>query len=398
MKALDSLKISLAIIFVLLRVSAGKAEDERIFVDFKINNKPVRFSFDSGTGIPFLLYSTTSQRLGLKAGQPPANNQIEAGQTAIRWTELCDFELGSTNAKTSFAVVDIPAYLSSKWPEDGTMGWDAISNNIFSLDCDSHRINLLTNVPVDSAGWIKLCVLTNNDDLALELSESKNEKLALALDTGSSYGVKLNPKRWHDWKSQNTDQPITLEAYYTPNPGMVVSEESWADQISLGPLTLTDTPVMEANSSDLALHTSPQTRFEATLGFAALKRLDVIIDGKHGIAYLRPKSTPPLPYEHNRTGAVFVPRENQNTDLVAHVVNGSPAYEAGIRNGDVLLKIGELDVTKWRTDPNVLPLSRFWNSPVGTKLELTLRRNETLFNASIILRNILPPDGLKNSK
>ncbi len=61
---------------------------------------------------------------------------------------------------------------------------------------------------------------------------------------------------------------------------------------------------------------------------------------------------------------------------MADVADESPAYEAGIRNDDVLLKIGELDATKWRTDPKVLPLSRFWNSPAGTKLELTLKRGD----------------------
>jgi C-terminal processing protease CtpA/Prc len=123
----------------------------------------------------------------------------------------------------------------------------------------------------------------------------------------------------------------------------------------------------------------------------------MVVDGRQGIVYIRSKTTPPLPYWHNRLGAVFVPRDSQNDDLVAHVVDGDPAYEAEIRNDDVLLKIGELDVTKWRTDPNVLPLSRFWNSPAGTKLELTLKRGDRIFKAAAVLRNILPPDAPKNS-
>jgi S1-C subfamily serine protease len=180
--------------------------------------------------------------------------------------------------------------------------------------------------------------------------------------------------------------------------GLVIKEESWAKEISLGPLTLTDVPIMEADSSEIALMKSfPDTRYEATFGLAALKRLDIIIDGKRGVAYLRFKKTPSLPYEHNRLGAAFVPRDPKNDDLVAHVVDGSPAYEAGIRNDDVLLKIGELDATKWRTDPKVLPLSRFWNSPAGTKLELTLKRGDKVFKTTAVLRNILPPDAPKNS-
>jgi C-terminal processing protease CtpA/Prc len=81
------------------------------------------------------------------------------------------------------------------------------------------------------------------------------------------------------------------------------------------------------------------------LGLEALKRLDLIVDGKHGMAYLRPKQTRSVPGDHNRLGAVFVPRDDQSDDLVAHVLEGSPAFEAGIRNGDVLLSIGGRDLT-----------------------------------------------------
>jgi S1-C subfamily serine protease len=133
---------------------------------------------------------------------------------------------------------------------------------------------------------------------------------------------------------------------------------------------------------------------EATL--AALKRLDIIIDGKRGIAYLRPKRTPPLPYLHNRLGADFLPA-NSSDDLIAHVVNGSPAYEAGIRNGDVVLKEGDRDVTKWRTDTNPPPEIRPVQQPAGTKLELTLKRGGKIFKTTAVLRNILPPDATKNS-
>ena len=73
--------------------------------------------------------------------------------------------------------------------------------------------------------------------------------------------------------------------------------------------------------------------------------MDIVIDGRRGIAYLRPK-TPPLPYEYNHLSAVFVPHDLQSDDLVAHVIKDGPGYNVGIRDGDVLLKIGDLDCTR----------------------------------------------------
>jgi hypothetical protein len=209
------------------------------------------------------------------------------------------------------------------------------------------------------------------------------------VDTGSSCGVAFAPERWRAWRATYTNPPTTLLAGYMPGAGTVVSEESWAKELTFGPLVLTQVPVLCANVAQRAMGAPG---FEASLGLAALKRLDLIIDGALGIAYLRPNSGPPPPYDHNRLGAVFAPPNAQSEYLTAFVLTGSPAYEAGIRNGDVLLKVGNLDATKWRTDRRVLPLSRFWERPPGTRLELTLKRGTEKFKATPVLRHILGPD------
>jgi S1-C subfamily serine protease len=173
-----------------------------------------------------------------------------------------------------------------------------------------------------------------------------------------------------------------------PGAGTVVTEETWAREMTFGSLVLTEVPVMPSNVAEQAMG-SPS--FVASLGLAALKRLDLIIDGSLGIAYLRPKTAAPPPYDHNRLGAVFAPRDMEGADLIAHVIDGSPAYEAGVRSGDVLLKVGDVDVTKWRTDPKVLPLSRFWEQPPGTRLEFVLKRGTQTIKPTAVLRQILGP-------
>jgi hypothetical protein len=388
------MKIISSIILSCLCISAVNAAEERIWFNAKINGHPVRFAFDTGTSANFVLYSTTAKRLGLKTTPPDPNQKLGPGKTATGTTELCNLDVGVTNARTFLAVLEMPTYVIV--PGDGLVGWPALSNNIISMDVAANTVDLLTNVPRNTTKWVQFHISTNCDDLTLELMTSKNKKLVLALDSGSAFGVELNSQKWSEWKSSHKNQPSTFESYYTPNPGFVVSEESWADEISLGSLTLTDVPVMEANSTDSVLHSSLQKQYEATLGLAALKRLDLVIDGKRGIAYLRPKKTPPLPYLHNRLGADFLPKDSDD-NLIAHVVNGSPAYEAGIRDGDVLLKEDDRDVTKWRTDTNPPPEIRSVQQPAGTRLELTLKRGGKIFQTTAILRNIIPPDAPKSS-
>jgi hypothetical protein len=364
----------------------AKASDERILMDATINGKPVRLLFDTGAS-DLILFQKGAERLGLKVSEPPRDLQATAGQVPVGLSEECEFVLGATRARTSFKVFEPPSFLHMG--ADGAVGWQPLRYNLIQIDAGLKQAKWLANAPPESATWLKFRIRSQARVLCLEIPGQEENRGVLSVDTGSSCGVALNPERWRTWTAAHTNQPTTLMAGYMPGAGTVVMEESWARELTFGPLVLTEVPVMIANVAEQAM-ASPG--FEASLGLAALRRLDLIIDGDLGIAYLRPKSGPPPPYDHNRLGAVFAPSSMEGGDLVARVINGSPAFAAGIRNGDVLLKVGGLDATKWRTDPKVLPLSRFWEGPPGTRLELTLKRGASTFKSTPVLRQILSPD------
>ena len=177
---------------------------------------------------------------------------------------------------------------------------------------------------------------------------------------------------------------LDIIATYTPGIGLHVSEEFWADRLAIGRFSLTNVPVIQAAPVKMRM----STNYEATLGLFALTRLDIVIDGKNDSIYTRPNPRPTSRYQYSRLGAAFVPANVESDHLLAHVATGSPAQEAGIRNGDALLKIGDLDVTKWRTSPGVLPLIRFFSQPAGTELELILMRNGKPIEAKVELKEI----------
>jgi hypothetical protein len=368
-----------------LCLAAGQAE-ERIWLEAQINGKPVRLVFDTGAD-KLVLFPTAAKRLGLKVTGPPPGTAPELGGVIGGVTEDCTLSFHSTAVRVYFNVVDTPAYV--RWEEeDGVLGWGMVSSNIFLIDAVARTVTPLAKVPSEATSWTRLPLQTNSI-LSLEIPHESGPATALLVDTGNPNGVALHPQSWRKWKAAHTNQAATVEAYFMPGAGLVVKEEMWANQLALGPVLLTDVPVIEANSAEVALGSN---QFEASLGFAALKRLDLIVDGKHRVAYVRPKRTRPVPYEHNRLGAAFVPRDSQSDDLVASVAEGSPAWDAGIRTKDVLLSIDELDVIKWRSDPAILPFSRFWERPPGTKLKLTVKRDERTLTITVTLRQILSPE------
>jgi hypothetical protein len=274
---------------------------------------------------------------------------------------------------------------------DGLIGWWTISQNVLRIDAVAKEVTFLPKVPKQIAQWIRLSVfaVTNSGGaLDLQIPHSDRTNGVLCIDTGDYGGLALPAQEWRRWKEAHPQSLITLETAFTPDDGFFVHEEAWADHISIGPLVLTGVPIAQAGPAGAARWGA---QYEGTLGLAALKRLDFIVDGNNGLAYLRTKKTRPPAYSHNRLGAVFVPTTTQMNQAVARVVEGSPAYDAGVRDGDVLLQVDEVVVTGWSDSWR----SRFY-MPAGTKLKLTLSRDGKIFTTSATLREILQTSSNKN--
>jgi Aspartyl protease/PDZ domain len=372
-------------------VIVANATDESIWLDVKINGQPVRFVFDTGAG-GLLITRDAADRLGLKIINAPHTCQPPPGLVDIGWTEKCRVTLWNKTIKTRLIVGGIPK--GADLDCDGLVGWPSVNKRIFSIDAATQSVKFLERVPEEAAAWTKLRVQANSDLLNLEIPMPDGKTAIISLDTGRASGVDLNPPERREWELAHTNQPTTMSGVYFACAGIMTAEETWAHKIALGPLELMEVPVEMIHATKPAYRFLWPSGAMATLGLAAMNQLDIIIDGKHNMAYLRPKNTPPLPYEHNRLGAAFVPRDSQNDDLVAQVADGSPAYEAGIRNGDVLSEIDGRDVTNWRISKQ--PNSPFCDEPAGTKLELTLKRGDKVFKTTVVLRNILPPDPPKH--
>ena len=76
-------------------------------------------------------------------------------------------------------------------------------------------------------------------------------------------------------------------------------------------------------------------------------------------------------------------------------MDGTPAYEAGVRNGDVLLGV----VVHWGLIPRLtlrhFPDDAFEQGPAGTKLDLTWKCGSQTFKGTTVLRDIVAPEHTK---
>jgi hypothetical protein len=360
--------------------------EERIWLQAEVNGKPVKMALDTGAEAT-ALFRETATRLGLHVTNPPPGTAIGPGQVPMGQTEICDFKVLGTTLQTQLGVVDLPTRMRTQ--TEGVVGWPNLGGDVFEFNAASTELSGPRTVPDKVRDWLKLGLVTNASALILEIPGPKTNVGSLLIDTGNQDGLALAPGLWREWTNSHPQRARTLIAYAGLGTGISVHEVAWADEIALGPLVLTQAPVHEADPHELVLASE---NFAALLGLAALKRLDLVVDRSNGVAYAHLATIPAWPYRHNRIGAVFTPADLQRgQDLIACVLPGTPAYEAGVREGDILQKIDNLDVTEWRTNPAVMPLGRFFEQPAGTKITLKLKRGTEAVQAVVTLRDLLGP-------
>jgi hypothetical protein len=257
---------------------------------------------------------------------------------------------------------------------------------MIEMDPSSHRVNIRNNISFDKSQWECLDIVKDENILIVKTSNEDTAQDLLLIDTGDPKGLIVKKELLQQVKEDNTN--TTLSAMYYPSMGLVVEKEKWVNEVHFGDLTFREVPVKMGMESYQALM---EIGIDGILGMWGLSCYQWIIDGPEGKIYMKPNDLTRTPemYEYNRLGAVFVPEDIQTGDaLIAHVIEGGPGWRAGIRDGDELLKIGQIDATQWRTDPDVMPLGQFWSKPAGTVIDLVLLRGDKKINISITLEEI----------
>jgi TPR repeat protein len=374
--------------FVLCNLSAA---EDRVWLAVTINGQPARLAFDTGASFP-VLFRGAAERLKLNLGKLPPGTPLafdlatspvtKASDLATNAvTEMCDFSWGLVSGHVQFLVLNLPSF--EEGGLDGVLSWFAFRTNVIEFD-PTKGMEISGTVPIRALSWPKFKQRTDLSILAFDVGGPDPQRQTVYVDTGVVEGVALDHTLWEKWVATHTQLPATMMEMETVQAGLVIAKEVWSEEISIGSLTLTHVPVRELNpKEELPDHA-------ATLGMYALRRLDFVLDGKNGVVYARPRGDKPPLYAHNRLGAVFEPEDSMHDALIAHVAPRSPADLAGIRDGDVLVKIDGRDVTRWRTNSQAFFI-RSWETPPDTTYRLTLKRADREFLATVTLKSILVP-------
>jgi tetratricopeptide (TPR) repeat protein len=288
-----------------------------IFPQATVNGRPAKLMLDTGASSA-VFTDAGATRLGVKIALP-------AGISPIKLTDNTGFALSepvrvTVSAETFTApVLVLPYNLADV---DGSIGWPEVRDNLLVFDPTTRAVHSVEKLPPETSGsgWLKLKIPPSNV-LVLETVSPNGHAADIAVDTGADYGVALAPAQWKEWRAAHPNATINTESGFMPGAGGWKVEESFADNLKLGALTLTAVSVRQANQAELATTGD----YIGSLGLEALARMDLVVDGKNGVAYLRPRSVSANPSAQNQDWTVTGPISLKSDALLVIAGNAKSA-------------------------------------------------------------------------
>lgn len=337
-----------------------------------VGQEEISLGLDTGSEPAVILFADTVKELGGRI----------RGKGTVRTTSL-DVTLNppSGSLDTPTYVVDAPGA-----PCQGLIGWETIRKYVWNINIPDLSHGFTCELPPGISRWNSFAIRKNGTLPHLNIPGYGS----VVLDTGAPFAVYLSPAKWAAFKQKYPHlTPITYSGYSPAAGGYFVKECVYVDHYSVGKLSMRNVVICE-NFAD------PKTMgmakaFDIMLGSGALAEREFWLDGPGGKLYFsRLRSLAPAPNGLNLVGVTFIPKQGDGPPYVAVVANNSPAWQAGLRSGDLLLQI---DGNK---EPSLAYLDQVTTQPGSSAQVLVKRRNHILdvqwnLPPTIVPSSLTPP-------
>lgn len=220
-------------------------------------------------------------------------------------------------------------------PYDGLLGWECIRKYVWNINYPKRSHRFFNTLPPRIRTWNKLPLIPGSD--YPQIADKHGRRIII--DTGAPHAVYISKKRWNAIKQAYPDAFVSVYTGYSPAAGGFYAHECMlVSSFQIGALELKNILLCEsfANPDVMGI---PHD-IDIILGFGALAARQFWLDGPGNVLYFSSVShKTPTPETFNLMGGTFIQDRNGNGPLKAYVAEWSPAWEAGLRTGDVLISI-----------------------------------------------------------
>lgn len=341
---------------------------------------PFTFIVDTG-GVnlvtPVLQRRLAFTTLGHESGHGVGSNTVESGETLVRLTRLGNF---SSSRQRYFVYPLDQLYATGGVRMQGIVGNEIFRRHVVRIDYAGGRIDLL-----DSAAFTGACsgapipmTIANNELYVPGSFDGIRGRFRI--DTGSSSTLDLDTPFVHAHHLLQRF-PRHIAAANSGIGGASGSVTVRGRNLMIGPMLIPRpiTGLATGNRGNFSLGI-----VAGNIGNGALARYVLILDFARRTLYLKPAArVPPALGDYDRSGLTL--RWFGDNFQVAGVVPKSPAWDAGVRTGDLIFSVDGAD-SKTTTLPDVRAVLR---APAGRRVTLVIGQQARKRLVTLRLRDLL---------
>jgi hypothetical protein len=333
-----------------------------------------QFQFMVGTNTFFTVFDVRlREQLGLPAGRTTPSTSDDG--LSVTYFESPGGHVGPLKLPESRRVTyyDLTFLREVTGYEiDGVLGIDFLKEYVVQIDFDQSKLRFLSEVPAD-AGRSRPLMYSGERKLPQVAVNLKDfGRTLFSVSIGPPVGMGL--------------EPMLFQEVCRQNELAIVSERQIKDEVrSVRKMQLAVLPEFKLAGrvmQDVVVSESPVN----VLGLDFLVRYNLTFDFKNDQWHVNPSQQIDRTDSWNRNGLRCLKRHGQ---VVVELVDPqSPAEQAGLRIGDVLLQVNETDIDRF----TMHQLRRFFRRDEET-CRLKIRRSDEVLDVSLVQRDYYPPDG-----
>ncbi|WP_046743790.1 aspartyl protease family protein [Kordia zhangzhouensis] len=320
--------------------------DGLMYVKVKVNEYPEELNFVFDTGASTTVIDTKiAEKIGVKSNyQQPTEGAAGTEMYDIALFQKVQVE-NITLSETHIVLIDLER-LSKKGnlPIDGIIGADIMKRFITQLDFDKKVIELYNDIN-EVAGVEKytetpiVMDYSSIPQVQLEFTLNTKEKFSgnFLFDSGANFTFLLNTPFVNKQKIaskigttiENRAESLTTSSSF--KIGKVANVRFGNYQFGEMPMNL--------SNSEAGVMASEE--YTGILGIKIISRFNTILDYKNQKIYMQPNTTFGELFEFPTSGIAL--EKNAETINISNVVETSEAYQKGVRVGDELLQINQVE-------------------------------------------------------
>jgi hypothetical protein len=382
MNRLYRIGLTFVIIAITVIQTSCKANDSLFTIPFllyddvtvlkvRINDsEPLNFIFDSGTTTS-LIDSVTAMKIGL------FSTQSEGLMLSNDYEEMPLAKVKTIKAG-NVTITDRPVIIEHSFenyyrilgiPIHGIIGLDFFGKYKTEIDFDKMQIQLGNNL--DTSGFLPINAIIHNAlfyvDASIFTTIHDSISHRFLFDTGDMTSISLAEPFW-----KNNNLLSKCKSYYS---GINRSSSGSSSASYFGSFEKIGFYNYHFNGVYINMTSANRGFFSndtiaGTLGIDILKRFTIIFDLNNEKIYIKPNKKFNESYRINTTGL----RARLNKDITQCIIEAvllhSPAEQAGIQSGDVLISINGIIANSW----NISQIRQLTRSKPGTKLLFIIKR------------------------